>query len=97
MSNLWQSCEEQILVLLADQAAFGLSEEEQEELSALLARVPEFDQDCMQRLAATVHLACVGKELEPLPASIHERILASASLSQSPSLETGRDGRHSDE
>ena len=97
MSDRWQSCEERILCLLADQAAFGLSAYEQEELSALLARVPEFDQDCMQRMAATVHLACVGQELEPLPASIHERILASASLSQRPSLETGRDVRNSDE
>ena len=97
MSDLWQYCEERILLLLADQAAFGLSADEQEELSALLAGVPEFDQDCMQRLAATVHLAGVGKELEPLPASIHERILASASLSQRPSLDTERDGRNSDE
>ena len=84
MSDRWQSCEERILLLLADQAAFGLSAYEQEELSTLLARVPKFDQDCMQRLAATVHLACVGTELEPLPASIYERILASASLYQTP-------------
>ena len=69
MSDRWQSCEERILELLADQAAFGLSADEQEELSALLVMMPDFDQDCMQRMAATVHLASVGGA-EPLPASL---------------------------
>ena len=74
MSDRWQSCEERILELLADQAVFGLSIEEQEELRELLVTMPDFDQDCMQRMAATVHMASVGKELEPLPASLHQRI-----------------------
>ena len=82
---------------LADQAAFGLSSDEQEELSALLEITPNFDQDCMQRMAATVHLANVGKYLEPLPTSLQRRIRASAYLSQRPSTELGRDCRHSDE
>ena len=74
MSDRWQSCEERILELLADQAAFGLSAEEQGELRVLLAMMPDFDQDCMERMAATVHLASVGNALEPLPASIQQRI-----------------------
>ena len=78
MSDRWQSCEERILDLLADQAVFGLSVEEQEELRALLVTMPDFDQDCMQRMAATVQLASVGKELEPLPSSLHQRIRARA-------------------
>ena len=82
MSDRWQSCEDRILLLLADQAAFGLSIDEQEELGALLAVVPEFDQDCMERMAATVRLASVGKKLEPLPAAIQQRVCASARQSQ---------------
>ena len=97
MSDRWQSCEERILCLLADQAAFGLSSGEQEELSELLVMRPDFDQDCMQRMAATVHPANVGKHLEPLPASLQRRIRASAYLSQRPSTESGRDCRHSEE
>ena len=74
MSDRWKSCEERILELLADEAAFGLSVDEQEELGVLLVMMPDFDQDCMQRMAATVHLASFGRELEPLPASIQQRI-----------------------
>ena len=79
MSDHWQSCEERILCLLADQAAFGLSSHEQEELSALLVMTPDFDQDCMQRMAATVYLAGCGDELEPLPAELQQRIRNRAS------------------
>jgi len=78
MSNRRQFGEERILELLADQAAFGLSVDEQEELRALLVSMPDFDRDCMQRMAATVHLASIGKELEPLPASIQQKIRAGA-------------------
>ena len=78
MSDRWQSCEERVLELLADQATFGLSADEQAELSALLAIMPDFDRDCMQRMAATVHLASVDKAPEPLPASLQQRILARA-------------------
>ena len=81
MSDSFQSCEEQIRDMLADQAAFGLSSDEREELDALLIMMPDFDQDCMQRMAATVHLASVGKELEPLPASLQQRIRATAQRS----------------
>ena len=78
MSDRWQSCEERVLELLADQAAFGLNTDEQEELDALLAIMPDIDRDCMQRMAATVHLASVGKAPEPLPASLQQRIRARA-------------------
>ena len=82
MSDRWQSCEERILELLADQAAFGLGVDEQKELSALLVTMPDFDQDCMQRMAATVHLASVGKAPEPLPVSLQQRIRARVQQSQ---------------
>ena len=74
MSDRWQSCEERILELLADQATFGLNTDEQEELNVLLAIMPDIDRDCMQRVAATVHLACVNKSREPLPASLQQKI-----------------------
>jgi len=78
MSDRWQSCETRVLELLADQATFGLSADEQAELSALLAIMPDFDRDCMQRMAATVHLASVDKAPEPLPPSLQQRIRARA-------------------
>jgi len=78
MSNLWQSCETRVLELLADQATLGLSADEQEELGALLAIMPDFDRDCMQRMAATVHLASVRETPEPLPLSLQQRIRARA-------------------
>ena len=94
MSDRWKSREDRILELLTDQAAFGLNADEQEELDVLLVTVPDFDLDCMQRMAATVHLASVGKELEPLPTSLQHRIRAGAQQSQIPSLDIERDSRH---
>ena len=38
-----------------------------EELGHLLGMMPDFDQDCMERMAATVELASVGRQLQPLP------------------------------
>ena len=78
MSEFWQSCEERILELLADQAAFGLNTDGQEELRELTVMMPDFDHECMERTAATVHLAIVGKKLEPLSASLQQRIRARA-------------------
>ena len=74
MSDCWRSCETRSLELLADEAVFGLSSAEQEELRVLLAMMPHFDRDCMERMAATVHLASVGNELEPLPPPLQQRI-----------------------
>jgi hypothetical protein len=78
MSDRWLSCEERILELLADEAVFGLSADEQDELRTLMVMMPDFDQDCMQRMAATVHLASFRTELEPLPPSLQQRIRARA-------------------
>ena len=97
MTDRRQSWEERILELLADQAAFGLSADEQDELSALLVMMPDFDQDCMQRMAATVHLASVGKEPEPLPASLQQRIRARARQSQGLSTDICRRLRYPEE
>ena len=82
MSESWKSCDERILELLADQAAFGLNADGQEELRELTVTMPDFDQECMERMAATVHLASVGKELEPLSASLQQRIRARAQRSR---------------
>ena len=79
MSERWQSCEGRILELLADEAIFGLVDQEKEELAELLAMMPDFDRDCMQRAAATVHLASIADEPEPLPASLQQIIRARAS------------------
>ena len=74
MSDRWQSCEQRILELLADEAVFGLGTDEQEELRHRLGTMPDFDQDCMQRMAATVQLASVGRQLQPLPKALEQRI-----------------------
>ena len=78
MSDIFESCEERILDMLADQAAFGLSPDERGELDTLLVMMPDFDQECMQRMAATVHLASFVKEPEPLPTSLQLTIRACA-------------------
>jgi hypothetical protein len=97
MSDRWQSREERLLDLLADQATFGLSADEQEELDTLTAMMPDIDKDCMQRMVATVHLASVGKELEPLPASLQQRILGAVHPSRGTSSEIAVDRRHPEE
>ena len=65
MSDRWQSCEQRLLELLADQAAFGLRTDEQIELDSLRIMMPDFDCDCLQRMAAVVYLASFGKVGEP--------------------------------
>ena len=68
---------DRLLELLADQAVFGLDPDEREQLEAMLAVAPDVDRECMEYAAAAVHLAGIGTELEPLPASLHRRIRAS--------------------
>ena len=97
MSDSFQSCEEQIRDMLADQAAFGLSSDEREELDALLIMMPDFDQDCMQRMAATVHLANCGEEPEPLPTFLQRTIHACAREHLGFPTDTSRDLRYSRE
>jgi len=78
MSDRWKSREERILELLADEAVFGLSADERDKLGVLTIAMPDIDRDCMQRTAATVHLASIGREPEPLPESLQQRIVARA-------------------
>ena len=75
MNSQWQVVERRLLELLADRAIFGLTPIEDEELRQLQESVPDFDDECMERSAATVQLACVP--VEPLPASVHAKIRAS--------------------
>ena len=74
MRDRWQSCEQRILELLADEAVFGISTDEQEELRCLLGMTPDIDRDCMERMAATVQLASVGRQLQPLPKALEQSI-----------------------
>ena len=74
MSDQWQAAECRLLDLLADQATFGLSRIETEELGRLTQMVPDFDIECMERAAAVVNLALVS--VEPLPAAISKYRLA---------------------
>jgi hypothetical protein len=75
MNSQWQAFEQRLLELLADRATFGLTPNEDEELRQLKGRTPGFDDECMEKAAATVRLAFAG--VEPLPAAVHERIRAS--------------------
>ena len=75
MNDQWQAIECRLLDLLADRATFGLTRSEEEELRQLTEYVPGFDEECMERAAATVQLAF--KSVEPLPAGLHTRIRAS--------------------
>jgi hypothetical protein len=74
----WQSAEARLTQLLADQAVFGLSHQEQPELMDLLRMLPEYDRDCMERTAAMVLLAMGPAEYEPLPAALHAKLRADA-------------------
>ena len=78
MTEYMQFSEGRALELLADQAVFGLAGEQQEELDTLLATMPDIDRDCMRTAAATVHLASIGTELEPMPISLKRNIIARA-------------------
>jgi hypothetical protein len=75
MSQPWKATEQRLLELLADRALFGLEPREAQELRQLLQKVPDFDTECMERVAATVQLACAP--IEPMPAAVRDRIHAS--------------------
>ncbi|MBM4090301.1 MAG: hypothetical protein FJ276_12890 [Planctomycetes bacterium] len=64
--------ERRFLELLADRAAFGLRQSEEQELRALTERVPGGDAECMERSAAVVQLA--GVAIYPLPRSLRDRL-----------------------
>ena len=75
MNSQWQGVERRLLELLADRATFGLTVSENEELRQLQKSVPDFDDGCMERAAATVQLAFAPAE--SLPAAVHAKIRAS--------------------
>ena len=74
MSHRWQESECRLLELLADRVAFGLDGSEERELHQLLQAVPDFDTECLERVAATAQLACTT--VEPLPPALRTRIRA---------------------
>jgi hypothetical protein len=74
MSQPWKATEQRLLELLADRALFGLEPREAQELRQLLQKDPDFDTECMERVASTVQLACAP--IEPMPAAVRDRIHA---------------------
>ena len=75
MSSRWQFVERRLLDLLADRATFELSKAAEQELSRLAESVPDFDDECMERAAATVQLAFAS--VGPLPSAIHTKLRTS--------------------
>ena len=78
MNAPWQSPEDRLLELLADRATLGLDVEEDRQLQQLLSEHPDFDESCMERVAADVQLALLPNAVEPLPAGLHARIKSDA-------------------
>ena len=81
MNSQWEVVERRLLELLADRATFGLTPSEDEELRQLKESVPDFDDECMEKAAATVQLAFASDG--PLPASVHAKIRASWTAAKS--------------
>jgi hypothetical protein len=72
MNSEWQVRECRLLDLLSDRATFGLNQNEERELQQLKESVPDFDDECMERAAATVQLAFAP--VESLPAAVHAKV-----------------------
>ncbi len=68
--------DERIAELLADRAVEGLDADEQDELDRLAGQYPDYDEEALDRVAAA--LALNGLRVEPMPASLRERIEAEA-------------------
>jgi hypothetical protein len=75
MNLQWYDVERRLLELLAGRATIGLTPKEDEELRHLRKSVPDFDDACMEKAAATVQLACAL--VEPMPAAVHAKIRSS--------------------
>jgi hypothetical protein len=69
---------ERLLELLADQAIFGLNKEELNELENFKKEFPEFAADNSFEFTVSVIGLSKVKAFEPLPKSLHTRILADA-------------------
>ena len=78
MNAPWQSPEDRLLELLADRATLGLDVDEDRQLQQLLSENPDFDESCMDRVAAGVQLALLPAAIEPLPAGLRARIKSDA-------------------
>ena len=78
MSNQAPQSEERLLQLLADHATEGLDAQSAGELNDLLANNPEYDASYLEPVAAALDLAMSARLTEPLPDSLHQRIVADA-------------------
>ena len=81
MNSQWQVIERRLVELLDDRATFGLTRSEEMELRQLSESVPDFDNECMEKVAATVQLAFAS--VEPLPAAVHAKIRGSWTAAES--------------
>jgi hypothetical protein len=79
MSRSWDYQRKRLLSLLAERAVFGLEDSKQRELTNLMAALPDFDAECMDRAAAAVVLAGSAADLEPLPTRVRLAIRRTAS------------------
>jgi len=89
MNPTWDNPEQRLLELLADRATFGLDAAEQRELRRLLDQNLDFDESCMDRVAAAAHLAMMPADFEPLPPGLRQRIAAGAGEYLSRTTEPG--------
>ena len=74
MNGGWQCAEQRILGLLADEAAFGLDSSEIRELEELMDLAPDFDSQCIDRVAGIVVLARCFAPDETMPVELQRRI-----------------------
>ena len=67
---------DRMMELLADEALFGLSAEEKQELKDLGASNPDVDADALQAVAALIEVS--GTKPEPMPEQLRQTILTDA-------------------
>jgi hypothetical protein len=79
MSRSWDYQRKRLLSLLAELAVFGLEGSKRREFTNLMAALPDFDAECMDRAAAVVVLAGSAERLEPLPSRLRSAIRRTAS------------------
>jgi hypothetical protein len=72
MNSRWQVAERRLLELLADRAPSDSRAARRRNFGSCQESVPDFDDECMEKAAATVQLAFVS--VEPLPAAVHAKI-----------------------
>jgi hypothetical protein len=67
---------DRLLELLAERALVGLDADQQHELESLLQAHPDFDTECLDRIAALLDRAAAAGDTEPLPQQLQDRIRA---------------------